>query len=78
VQLVIDEIGPDAATPLQAVKLLAVYLSGGAENKVGYLVSMPFRRHIRRPDLPLTRLFMLMFSSWMQGEGDIETERAPG
>ncbi|CAM0901974.1 unnamed protein product [Alopecurus aequalis] len=32
-QLVIDEIGPGAATPLQAVKLLAVYLSGGAGNK---------------------------------------------
>ncbi|KAM0914698.1 hypothetical protein ACQ4PT_011345 [Festuca glaucescens] len=29
-QLVIDEIGPAAATPLQAVKLLALYLSGGA------------------------------------------------
>ncbi|TVU16323.1 hypothetical protein EJB05_39881, partial [Eragrostis curvula] len=33
-QLVIDEIGPSAATPLQAVKLLAVYLSGDAGNKV--------------------------------------------
>ncbi|XP_062224955.1 coatomer subunit epsilon-2-like [Phragmites australis] len=32
-QLVIDEIGPSAATPLQAVKLLAVYLSGDAGNK---------------------------------------------
>jgi hypothetical protein len=42
VQLVIDEIGPDAATPLQAIKLLAVYLSGGAENKVGYLVPCHF------------------------------------
>ncbi|XP_047063405.1 coatomer subunit epsilon-2-like [Lolium rigidum] len=29
-QLVIDEIGPAAATPLQALKLLALYLSGGA------------------------------------------------
>ncbi|KAM0823196.1 hypothetical protein ACQ4PT_071035 [Festuca glaucescens] len=29
-QLVTDEIGPGAATPLQAVKLLALYLSGGA------------------------------------------------
>jgi coatomer protein complex subunit epsilon len=33
-QLVIDEIGPGAATPLQAVRLLAVYLSGGAGGKV--------------------------------------------
>ncbi|XP_006653819.1 coatomer subunit epsilon-2 [Oryza brachyantha] len=32
-QLVIDEIGPSAATPLQAVRLLAVYLSGGAGDK---------------------------------------------
>ncbi|EEC78120.1 hypothetical protein OsI_17660 [Oryza sativa Indica Group] len=32
-QLVIDEIGPGAATPLQAVRLLAVYLSGGAGGK---------------------------------------------
>jgi coatomer protein complex subunit epsilon len=41
-QLVIDEIGPAAATPLQAVKLLALYLSGGAAgNKVpvGYTPS---------------------------------------
>lgn len=33
-QLVIDEIGPGAATPLQAVRLLTVYLSGGAGGKV--------------------------------------------
>ncbi|CAN6277130.1 unnamed protein product [Urochloa humidicola] len=32
-QLVIGEIGPDAATPLQAVKLLAVYLSGDAGSR---------------------------------------------
>ncbi|GJN01550.1 hypothetical protein PR202_ga18824 [Eleusine coracana subsp. coracana] len=32
-QLVVNEIGPSAATPLQAVKLLAVYLSGDAANK---------------------------------------------
>ncbi|AQK46594.1 Coatomer subunit epsilon-2 [Zea mays] len=32
-QLVIGEIGPSAATPLQAVKLLAVYLSGDGGNR---------------------------------------------
>jgi len=34
-QLVIGEIGPGAATALQAVKLLAAYLSGDAGNRVG-------------------------------------------
>jgi coatomer protein complex subunit epsilon len=39
-QLVIGEIGPSAATPLQAVKLLAVYLSGDAGNRVGSLLHL--------------------------------------
>lgn len=37
-QLVINEIDSSAATPLQAVKLLALYLSG-PENKVNFLRS---------------------------------------
>ena len=38
-QLVIGEIGPGAATALQAVKLLAAYLSGDTGNRVGVQVS---------------------------------------
>jgi coatomer protein complex subunit epsilon len=56
-QLVIGEIGPSAATPLQAVKLLAVYLSGDAGNRVGpvlHLQPMRFPRVLFCPsELPL-------------------------
>jgi len=41
-QLVIGEIGPGAATALQAVKLLAAYLSGDAGNRVGVQVPAIF------------------------------------
>lgn len=46
-QLVIGEIGPSAATPLQAVKLLAVYLSGDAGNRVGSCDRFPVLYSIR-------------------------------
>lgn len=46
-QLVIGEIGPSAATPLQAVKLLAVYLSGDGGNRVGSCDRFPVLYSIR-------------------------------
>lgn len=46
-QLVISEIGPSAATPLQAVKLLAVYLSGDGGNRVGSCDRFPVLYSIR-------------------------------
>ncbi|KAL6651502.1 hypothetical protein ACP70R_010427 [Stipagrostis hirtigluma subsp. patula] len=68
-QLVINEIGPSAATPLQAVKLLAVYLSGGAAGNKESVISR-LRELLADPAVGTNPILRLMAGTIFMHERD--------
>ncbi|KAL6844056.1 hypothetical protein ACP4OV_025729 [Aristida adscensionis] len=68
-QLVIDEIGPSAATPLQAVKLLALYLAGGAAGNKESVISR-LRELLADPAVGTNPILRLMAGTIFMHERD--------